>query len=475
MSGEYEYVKLMEGSMGGKILIADDVATNRIVLKVKLAAAFYETFQSSSGAETLEKARANRPDLILLDVELPDLSGIEVCKRLKADPQTRDIPVVMVTAFRDMARKIEALEAGADEVFWKPLDEVVLLARLRSLLRARETAHELGMRQGIYRELGCAEPAAAFEPQALVGLISQQPETRDRWERELRHYISDRLVAMDPDQAMGFGDQSGIPDVFVLRVDPAQPGGGMRLMSELRSRQATRHAAICVVLPAGARDTAAMALDLGANDLLEADADPAEMALRIRMLIARKRQADRLRESLEDRLRLAMTDPLTGLHNRRYAMAHLARIAARADAAKPAFAVMVLDLDRFKSVNDTYGHAAGDAVLVEVAARLSAHLRPADLLARIGGEEFLVVLPESTLADARVAAERLRRAVADLVVTLPHGRGVISVTSSIGLALGNTPASAGMTVEELVNSADMALLGAKQDGRNQVTVGQTAA
>jgi two-component system, cell cycle response regulator len=230
-----------------------------------------------------------------------------------------------------------------------------------------------------------------------------------------------------------------------------------------------------VVLPAGARDTAAMALDLGANDLLEADADPAEMALRIRMLIARKRQADRLRESLEDRLRLAMTDPLTGLHNRRYAMAHLARIAARADAAKPAFAVMVLDLDRFKSVNDTYGHAAGDAVLVEVAARLSAHLRPADLLARIGGEEFLVVLPESTLADARVAAERLRRAVADLVVTLPHGRGVISVTSSIGLALGNTPASAGMTVEELVNSADMALLGAKQDGRNQVTVGQTAA
>ncbi len=475
MSGWYDEVKRMEGSVGGKILIADDVATNRIVLKVKLAAAFYETFQASSGAETLEKARANRPDLILLDVELPDLNGIEVCQRLKSDPQTRDIPVVMVTAFRDMARKIEALEAGADEVFWKPLDEVVLLARLRSLLRARETARELGLRQGTYRELGFAEPATAFAPRAIVGLVSQCATTQESWRRELEPFISDRLVAMDPDQAMAIDQQFLAPDVFVLGVDPAQPGSGLRLMSELRSRQITRHAAICVVLPAGARDTAAMALDLGANDLIEADADPAEMALRIRMQVSRKRQADCLRESLEDRLKLAMTDPLTGLHNRRYAMAHLARIAEQATEAGRGFAVMVLDLDRFKSVNDTYGHAAGDAVLVEVAARLAAHLRPVDLLARIGGEEFLIVLPDTTLPDACLAAERLRSTVAEAPVSLPYGMGAIAVTSSIGLALGNTAALAGMTVEDLVNSADMALLGAKLDGRNQVTVCRTAA
>lgn len=461
--------------MGGKILIADDVATNRIVLKVKLAAAFYETFQASSGAETLEKARANHPDLILLDVELPDLDGIEVCQRLKADPQTRDIPVVMVTAFRDMARKIEALEAGADEVFWKPLDEVVLLARLRSLLRARETARELGLRQDTCRELGFAEPVAAFTPQALVGLVSQDPATRDRWSRELQPHVGARLVTLDPDQAMTIAEQHLAPDVFVLGVDPAQPGGGLRLMSELRSRQLTRHAAICVVLPAGARDLSAMALDLGASDLIEADADPSEMALRIRIQLSRKRQADGLRESLQDRLRLAMTDPLTGLYNRRYAMAHLARMAEHATQTGRSFAVMILDLDRFKSVNDTYGHAAGDSVLIEVAARLSAHLRPVDLLARIGGEEFLVALPDATLADARLAAERLRRAVAETPISLAQGRGAIAVTSSIGLALGNTAASAGLTVADLIHSADMALLGAKYDGRNQVMVGQTAA
>ncbi len=458
--------------MGGKILIADDVATNRIVLKVKLAAAFYETFQAASGQETLSMAHTLRPDLILLDVELPDLNGIEVCQRLKADPQTRDIPVVMVTAFCDMARKMDALEAGADEVFWKPLDEVVLLARVRSLLRARETAAELGRREGTYREFGFAEPVAPFAPRSVVALVSRDRKTRETWRRELEPILSERLIAMDVDEALAANDPSRAPDVFVLGADPSLPGGDLRVMSELRSRHVTRHAAICVVLPAGSRDTAAMALDLGANDLIEDIADPTEMALRIRIQVNRKCQADRLRASLEDRLRLAMTDPLTGLNNRRYAMAHLARIAERAADADRSFAVMVLDLDRFKAINDTYGHAAGDAVLVEVGSRLAAHLRPVDLLARIGGEEFLIAMPDTALKTARAAAERVRRAVGDTPVALPHGRGTITVTSSIGLALGH---GRDATVEDLINRADMALLGAKIEGRNQVTVGKSAA
>lgn len=461
--------------MGGKILIADDVATNRIVLKVKLGAAFYETLQAASGRETIATARARRPDLILLDVEMPDISGIEVCRALKADPATRDIPVVMVTAFRDMDRKLAALAAGADEVFWKPLDEVVLLARLRSILRAREAAQELGLRQHTYRDLGFAEPAEGFARPATVAIVSRDALTRENWAEELRPYLADRLVAMEPDAALSDAVGGAQPDVFVIGTDLAEPGAGLRLMSELRSRHGTRHAAICVVLPAGAADTAAMALDLGANDLIEADADPAEMALRIRIQVARKRQSDQLRASVEDRLKLAMTDPLTGLHNRRYAMAHLGRVAERAVASGRSFAVMVLDLDRFKAINDTHGHAAGDAVLTDVAARLSGQLRPVDLLARIGGEEFLIALPDTSLRTACAVAERLRRAVGDQLVALPHGRGSVGVTSSIGVAIGNTPATRAMGVEELLHTADMALLAAKLEGRNQVTVGRSAA
>ncbi len=459
--------------MAGKILIVDDVATNRIVLKVKLASAFYETLQASGGEEALALARERRPDLILLDVELPDVNGIDVCERLKRDPATRDIPVVMVTAFRDPERKMQALRAGAEEVFWKPLDENVLLARMRSLLRARETVQQLGLRDGTYRELGFAEAVQPFAGQALIALVADRSDTALGWKRDLQPHLRDRLVVLSRDAALGKSDVALVPDVYVIAADLDRPGDGLRLMSELRSRAETRYSAICVVLPGGGSDTAAVALDLGASDLIEPEADPEEMALRIRTQIARKRQSDRLRASLADGLRLAMTDPLTGLHNRRYALPHLTRLAERSDAAGRQFAVMVLDLDRFKAINDTFGHAAGDAVLTEIADRLRSNLRAVDLLARIGGEEFLVALPDTTPQAAQATAERLRRVVGERPVPLPKGTGSIAVTLSIGLAIG--PGAAGGTVDDLVNLADRALLTSKAEGRNQVTVGRSAA
>lgn len=459
--------------MAGRILIVDDVATNRIVLKVKLASAFYETIQATGGAEALALARTQRPDLILLDIELPDIGGIAVCERLKADPATRDIPVVMVTAFRDGPRKMQALRAGAEDVVWKPINETVLLARLRSLLRAHETAQQLGLRDSTYRELGFAEPAAAFVARARIGLVAPRRETAALWKQELAPHLDAEIVTLDREAALTVDDTRPVPEVYMIAADLDRPGEGLRLISELRSRPATRYSAICALLPQGAQDAAAMALDLGANDLIEAGAEPEEMAHRIRTQIDRKRQSDRLRDSVAAGLRLAMTDPLTGLHNRRYALPHLARMAERAAAAGRQFAVMVLDLDRFKSINDTYGHAAGDAVLVEVAERLKSNLRAVDLLARIGGEEFLVALPDTTPAAARATAERLRRVIGERPVPLCKGEGSVAVTLSIGLAIG--PDERGRRVEDLVNLADRALMDAKAEGRNQVTVGRSAA
>ncbi len=449
----------------------DDVATNRIVLKVKLAAAYYETVLAATGAEAIAIARRVRPDLVLLDVELPDMDGIAVCERLKADPATRGIPVVMVTAFHDIARKMEALRAGAEEVFWKPLDELVLLARLRSLLRARETAEQIGLRDSTYRALGLAETGEGFAGQALVGLVAGRAETALAWKHTLQAHIKDRILVLDRETALGDFAGGRVPDVFVVAADLARPGDGLRLMSELRSRPATRYSSICVMLPRQGREVAAVALDLGAADLVEDGADPAEMAIRIGTQIARKRQSDRLRASVADGLRLAMTDPLTGLHNRRYALPHLQRIAERAMVTGRQFAVMVLDLDRFKAVNDTLGHAAGDAVLVEVAERLKSDLRAVDLVARIGGEEFLVALPDTTLEAARATAERLRRVVGERPVRF-RGGGGIPVTMSIGLALGGNDARG---IEELIGLADAALLDSKAEGRNQVTVDRSAA
>ncbi|MDE3028188.1 MAG: response regulator, partial [Paracoccaceae bacterium] len=350
--------------MTGTILIVDDVVTNRIVLKVKLAAACYETVQAATGAEALRLATSVIPDLILLDIGLPDIDGITVCEQLRACVATRDIPVIMVTALTDMASKIRALEAGADEFLSKPLDNQTLLARVRSLLRAREAETELRLRESTCRELGFAEPTAQFQGRATIGLIAAMRETSIHWRRAIAPYSCNDLVVMGRAEALSDAPLGTVPDVFVIACDLEHPGDGLRLMSDLRSRSATRHSAVCIVLPQDAKKQAAMALDLGANDLLTDPFDAQEMALRLTTLVRRKRLGDQLRNAVRDGLRLAVADPLTGLYNRRYALPHLARIAERAFQTGKPFAVMVVDLDRFKLVNDRFGHAAGDAVLV---------------------------------------------------------------------------------------------------------------
>ena len=460
--------------MSGKILIVDDVATNRIVLKVKLASAYYETVQAANGAEAIRIARDIRPDLVLLDIELPDISGIAVCEALKADAATRDIPVVMISAFHDASRRLAALRAGAEDVFWKPLDELVLFARLRSLLRARELDEQLGFRDEACRDLGFADPPARFDAPGLVGLVAGRADVALGWKRALQPYLTDRLLVLDRDAALSELQDGTVPDLFLIAADIARPGDGLRFMSELRSRPATRHAAICLVLPAGAHDESATALDLGASDLIAGDAEPAETALRIQAQMRRKQQGDRLRMTVADGLRLAMIDPLTGLHNRRYALPHLAQIAARSAETAREFAVLLIDLDRFKTVNDTWGHAAGDAVLVEIAERLRSGLRAGDLLARIGGEEFLIVLPEVGFETAHAIAERLRRLVSDQPIRLA-GSCTLALTLSIGLTMGGGGRRKADLPEALIARADKALLAAKAEGRNQVTVHRSAA
>ena len=479
--------------MSGTILIVDDVATNRIVLKVKLAQACYETLQAETGEEALELARNYNPNLILLDLLLPEMDGIEVCRRLKSDPACRDIPVIMMTALSDIESRVRALEAGADEFMTKSHDEMMLPARIRSLLRARETENELQLRDTTWRELGFAEPAAGFERQGTVALVAASREEAMTWRRRLKPHLSANMVILDRQQALAItaiaepgSTEPGsavAPDVFLIAAGLDDNGGGLQLMSELRSRSGTRHAAICILVQPEQNAAAVMALDLGANDLITAGSDPREMALRLNTQLRRKDQADRLRASMRDGLRAAVVDPLTGLYNRRYAMPHVARIAERAQQTGRAFAVMILDLDRFKSVNDTWGHAVGDAVLVDVAARLRDNLRPIDMVARIGGEEFLVALPDTTLAQAEIAAERLRRVIDERPVPIVGGPDV-PVTISIGLALGGEirpnrgtgpESNRQLDVQSLIEQADHAMLIAKTDGRNQVIISRTAA
>ena len=487
--------------MGGRILIVDDVATNRIVYRARLAAAFYEPVLASDGASCLAMVNDLRPDLILLDLNLPDIPGQEVLRRLRAGVRTRDIPVIVLTASGASDVRLAAFSAGADDVIVKPARDAVLLARVRNLLRGQsgvdfsvEGQLEGGLEAGLVGS-GFAEAAAGFEAvseeRATVAVVAGQIEEARRLQQDLSGVLRDRLVALSRPQALTEAAQAvaggaGVPDVFIVQDDGTDSTGTLRLLSELKSHQATRHSAVCVLGRTADGEDAAIAFDLGADDVVGADVSAAELAMRTRSLLRRKRQGDRQRARIEDSLRLAMIDPLTGLYNRRFAVPQLAAIAARAAKTGASFAVMVIDLDRFKLVNDQHGHAAGDQVLVEVSRRLTAGLRASDLLARIGGEEFLAVLPDAGMAEARRVATRLCEAIEERPVRLTSGLG-LSVTVSIGGAVSGGVAVAGgarqsgaagvppVTVDQVVEAADLALLDSKGSGRNQVTFRLSAA
>ena len=470
--------------MAGRVLIADDLATNRIVLKVKLSAASYDVIQATSGDELLLRARNDRPDLVIIDGAFQNDRAIDLCQDLMDNPETAAIPVLIVAANFSAADRLAALHAGAFDVLAKPFDSASLLARVRNILRVKSVEQELLLRRGTALELGFQEPAASFSRPAQVVVVDSGGNGAGNgggagdtsWQDPFRqqapcHFrtISHKLLleTISTDRLT--------PDIIVL---PAQIDGdadGLFLLAELRSRHETRHAAIVVINRRQIPEAGITALDMGASDVIDAGTPGSEVAFRLLRQLRRKLDADRLRDTLRDGLRLAMTDPLTGLFNRRYALPHLARVAENAASCGHPFAVMVLDLDRFKRINDTYGHAAGDRVLCEVAARLRANVRSVDLIARIGGEEFLVVMPDTDLKPARIAAERLRRVTSDSPIALGEGNDPIVVTTSIGVSICGRDGDGSAPVEAMMARADQALLGAKSTGRNQVMFESRAA
>jgi two-component system cell cycle response regulator len=242
-------------------------------------------------------------------------------------------------------------------------------------------------------------------------------------------------------------------------------GDPLRLVSHSRTSELTRQVPILLVADESELPRLAKGLDLGANDYIIRPIDRNELTARARTQIRRKRLHDRLRENYHKSLSLALTDPLTGLYNRRYVSAHLDSLLARASEGGKGPALLLFDIDHFKRINDTWGHLAGDEVLVEIAKRAMHHVRSFDLVARYGGEEFVVLMPESNLPLALVVAERLRLSIAEQPFRATGTVEGIPVTISIGVA---TTLESGDNPTELLRRADEALYWAKNHGRNRV-------
>lgn len=470
--------------MQGKILIVDAISTNRIVLKVKLASAFYEVIQASTADEACVAALRHAPDLILSAMALPDGDASDLCKRMSRNVQTRSIPIMIITSRPNPASRLAALEAGVQDVMVKPIDDALLLARVRSLIRAHNTAAEWQMRDDTSRALGFAEAPKEFGPPGRVVIVGADAKTSQKWIECLRPALRASLSHSTPETALRDLAPGRVPDVFILVLQSGEKHSGevLRLLAAVRATAITRHAGVLVLQKSPDPGIGAYALDLGADDLMTDGFDQPELQLRIKALMGRKRVADQMRATVRTGLKAAVSDPLTGLHNRRYAMPQLARVAEHAAAKGRSFAVMVADLDHFKRINDVYGHASGDAVLVEAARRLRENLRGVDLLARIGGEEFLIVMPATPFSEARTTASRLCRRIASEGFAVPGSQELVKVTISIGVTMGGVRPPASQVEGDpeinpnmLLDAADKALYEAKLHGRNQVNLVRPAA
>lgn len=446
--------------MSGRILIIDSLAVNRIILRVKLSAWYYDVVQAETAEQALKVLQTEKIDLIVVSTSLTDMStsGFLTClqKELKAIPVP---PVVVIQKTPDQAQKNRALLRGAQAVLTRPVDEVLLLAHIRSLLRNRDAETDLGFQASSTGEFEFSEAAANFSHQPRIAVMSdcdipslKQPlETLDGVQIV---YTSDTLLRQASENT----------DVYVLFEDPKTAGIGLSMLAELRSRTVSRHAAILYVASNGQKNAAVHALDLGASDIVIGPTDIKEISIRIDALVQRKMRHDSLRAKMKTELEAAMTDPLTGLYNRRHAMPYLNRTLKTSVAAKSPVSVLLIDIDYFKKVNDKYGHANGDRALVEVATRLREQLSPHEMVARIGGEEFVVILPKTGMKRAIRVAEKIRNTMNRLPVQLSEATAFLSL--SIGVATNVTNYAA--TASTILEDADTALYAAKTNGRNKV-------
>ncbi|MEC9369584.1 MAG: PleD family two-component system response regulator [Pseudomonadota bacterium] len=451
--------------MTARVLVVDDIEANVRLLEARLTAEYFETTTARSGAEALEICSRQGVDVILLDVMMPGMDGFEVCRRLKANAATAHIPVVMVTALDQPSDRIQGLDAGADDFLTKPVDEVALITRVKNLARLKTLTDEMLMRASTSEQLGL--PGEGGDEAHFAGhggrILLVEDHARSA-ERIVGALSGDHTVVTeaDPQQALLMLPDDSF-DLMIVSLSLAG-ADGLRLCSQVRSLDRVRQLPILILVEPGDDSRLLRGLDMGVNDYLVRPIEKNELIARVRTQVRRKRYGDFLKGRIEESVEMAITDALTGLYNRRYMESHLKTLVDEAVQRGKALALMIADIDFFKSINDTYGHDAGDLVLQEFANRVRKNVRGIDLACRMGGEEFVVIMPDTDLSRAYLVAERLRQCVSGVPFLLPDGKQA-DITASVGVAalesINDTPGT-------LLKRADQALYSAKRDGRNRV-------
>jgi two-component system cell cycle response regulator len=325
---------------------------------------------------------------------------------------------------------------------------------------------ELRMRALTSREIGIQSPERdAVTDTGRNGRILIVDDRKTSYERIVATLSAEHSVDVetDPSEAL-FHAAEGNYDLLIVSLG-LKDFDGLRLCSQVRSLERTRNVPILAVAEADNNARLVRGLEIGVNDYLIRPIDKNEMLARVRTQIKKKRYTERLRDNVQASIEMAITDALTGLFNRRYMETHLASLVEQAAARGKPLAVLILDIDYFKAINDGHGHDAGDDVLREFSLRIRKSIRNIDLACRYGGEEFVIVMPETDMAVATMVAERIRRRIATEPFAIQQGSKNLEVTISIGIAAIGAP---GDNAAAILKRADTALYRAKRDGRNRV-------
>lgn len=446
-------------------MIVDDIPTNVRLLEARLTAEYYDVVTATSGPQALEIMNNSDVDIVLLDVMMPDMDGFEVSRRIKANPRTQHVPVVMITALDQPSDRVKGLEAGADDFLTKPVDDVQLMARVKSLSRLKSLTDELRARAMTGQQIAIEDAIRQMDKINTTGGSILIIDTDLRHAERIKQYLTpehDVDILTQPADAVfqvtGEHYELALVAMALTDFDP------LRVCSQIRTLEHTRNLPIILVADEADKPRVVRALDLGVNDFISRPVERNELAARVRTQIRRQRYATELRQSVNNTMAMAVTDDMTGLYNRRYFDRHLGVMLGKAQSQDRDMALMILDIDHFKSVNDTYGHDIGDAVLREFASRLKRNIRGVDLACRFGGEEFVVLMPDTDYAQAELVAERVRQSIADRVFEVNAGRP-LSITVSAGVTLNDNNSD---SPESLIKRADVALYRAKREGRNRV-------
>lgn len=444
-----------------RILLADDSEIVLQMLGGQLSAEGFQVTSVLSGRAAVEAATGRAHfDLIILDVMMPDMTGFEVTRQLRHEPGCAQTPVLLLTSLDGTDDKIEGLESGADDFLTKTVSDAELVARVRNLVAMGK----------VRKRQSLARATAATMLQERDGMPAVVPRLYvvhddDEFRQQLLSMCRNDLQ-LDHSAVEVAGELSHLvrfaPDVVLVSFGRAIDGP-RPLSAVMKDWDSPPAIMVCDPQPSAERRI--IAYQSGAEDYIAHGTPRPELAARV-MSALRRRQRYRSIESARDQaLEAAITDQLTGLYNRGYFEEVLRAECKRAVRYGQPAALVMLDIDHFKKVNDTWGHPAGDRVLREVSRRLTKTLRGSDLAARFGGEEFIILLPSTNAGNALFVANRVRAALEEMPFDV--GPEQIRVTGSLGVAMMPTDADG---ARHLIELADAALYAAKRGGRNQVVM-----